>query len=92
MTMQARIAAMKEQNWVDSDEFVKANATSLSPECRDLLDKIFIADEFKRITLQVGAAAVVFLLPWGGGESFASSQRPPECRVKTCATASSLRM
>jgi hypothetical protein len=54
MTMQARIAAMKEQNWVDSDEFVKANATSLSPECRDLLDKIFIADEFKRITLQVG--------------------------------------
>jgi hypothetical protein len=54
MTMQARIAAMKEQNWVDSDEFVKANATSLSPECRDLLDKIFVADEFKRITLQVG--------------------------------------
>jgi hypothetical protein len=45
---------MKEQNWVDSDEFVKANATSLSPECRDLLDKIFVADEFKRITLQVG--------------------------------------
>jgi hypothetical protein len=54
MTMQARIAAMKEQNWVDSDEFVKANATNLSPECRDLLDKIFVADEFKRITLQVG--------------------------------------
>ncbi|WIA14928.1 hypothetical protein OEZ85_001641 [Tetradesmus obliquus] len=52
MTMQARIEAMKQQNWVDSDEFVKANATNLSPECRDLLDKIFVADEFKRITLQ----------------------------------------
>jgi hypothetical protein len=38
---------------VDSDEFVKANVTSLSTECRDLLDKIFIADELQRITLQV---------------------------------------
>jgi hypothetical protein len=37
------------ESWcIDSDEFVKANATSLSPECGDLLDKIFIADEFKR--------------------------------------------
>lgn len=26
----------------------------LSPELRDLLDKIFVADEFKRITIQVG--------------------------------------
>lgn len=53
MTMQARIAAMKEQNWVESDEFVKANATHLSAEVRDLLDKIFVADEFKRITMEV---------------------------------------
>eukprot|EP00775_Hariotina_reticulata_P003264 gene3264-3542_t len=52
MTMQARIEAMKEQNWVDSDEFVKANVKALSPELRDLLDKIFVADEFKRITMQ----------------------------------------
>jgi hypothetical protein len=27
--------------------------TALSPELRDLLDKIFIMDEFKRITIQV---------------------------------------
>lgn len=53
MTMQARITAMKEQNWVESDEFVKANITAISPELKDLLDKIFIADEFKRITMQV---------------------------------------
>lgn len=26
----------------------------LSPELRDLLDKIFVADEFKRITIQAG--------------------------------------
>jgi hypothetical protein len=100
-TMQARIEAMREQNWVDSDEFVKvgvrvagverdddagvvwcggwharthntflpccnqpkplilcvcqpqANVTALSPELRDLLDKILVADEFKRITMQV---------------------------------------
>jgi len=53
LTMQARIQSMKEENWVDSDEFVKANVTNLSPELRDLLDKIFVADEFKRITMQV---------------------------------------
>eukprot|EP00879_Flechtneria_rotunda_P017926 GHRR01018788.1.p1 GENE.GHRR01018788.1~~GHRR01018788.1.p1 ORF type:complete len:455 (+),score=139.31 GHRR01018788.1:2185-3549(+) len=52
MTMHARIAAMKKQNWAESDEFVKANVTALSPELRGLLDKIFVADEFKRITLQ----------------------------------------
>eukprot|EP00878_Enallax_costatus_P011766 GHUV01012282.1.p1 GENE.GHUV01012282.1~~GHUV01012282.1.p1 ORF type:complete len:518 (+),score=113.09 GHUV01012282.1:1083-2636(+) len=52
MTMQARIQAMKEQNWVDSDEFVKANIKVISPELRDLLDKIFVADEFKRITMK----------------------------------------
>lgn len=53
MTMQARIQSMKENNWVDSDEFVKANITAISPELRDLLDQIFVADEFKRITLKV---------------------------------------
>lgn len=53
MTMQARIQAMRDQNWVDSDEFVKANITAISPELRDLLDQIFVADEFKRITLKV---------------------------------------
>jgi hypothetical protein len=53
MTMHARLQAMKEQSWVDSDEFVKANVKSLSPEVRDLLDKIFVPDEFKRITMQV---------------------------------------
>jgi chemotaxis regulatin CheY-phosphate phosphatase CheZ len=52
-TMQARIESMKKQNWVESDEFVKANVDKLSPEVRDLLDQIFIADEFKRITVQV---------------------------------------
>lgn len=51
--MQARIQSMKQQNWVDSDEFVKANITAISPELRDLLDKIFVADEFKRITMKV---------------------------------------
>ncbi len=52
-TMQARIESMKKQNWVESDEVVKANVDKLSPEVRDLLDQIFIADEFKRITVQV---------------------------------------
>jgi hypothetical protein len=47
-------------------EFLKANATSLSPECRDLMDKIFIADEFKRITLQVGTGFEVVLYHWLG--------------------------
>jgi hypothetical protein len=32
----------------------QANVTALSPELRDLLDKIFVMDEFKRITIQVG--------------------------------------
>lgn len=32
---------------------LQANAVQLSPELRDLLDKIFVADELKRITVQV---------------------------------------
>jgi hypothetical protein len=54
---------------------VKANATSLSPECRDLLDKIFIADEFKRITLQVGQ-----ILGFGVFRLGVVCAESPECR------------
>jgi hypothetical protein len=32
---------------------LQAHVKELSRELRDLLDKIFVADEFKRITIQV---------------------------------------
>lgn len=41
--------------------------TALSPEVRDLLDKIFVADEFKRITIKVGLGVNVWWVLVRGG-------------------------
>ena len=71
--MQARVNAMKDQNWAETDAKLREGAQQLSPELRDLLDKIFVADESKRITIEVwrgsggGGDMVTRLLELNGG-------------------------
>jgi len=45
--------------WAQSNEHIAKNAPALSPELRDLLDRIFVGEEEDRITIQVRACACI---------------------------------
>lgn len=50
-----RIREMKRGDWAHSNSHIAKHVGELSPELRDLLDRIFVADEDARITVQVRA-------------------------------------
>jgi hypothetical protein len=46
-------------SWARSNSTIAERAPGLSPELRDLLDRIFVCEEDERITIKVRAAALL---------------------------------